>query len=43
MKYAIIFAVAVAFAQYVVVPSFDFSAVAASVEARNAQIEAASK
>lgn len=43
MKYAILLAAAVLFAQYVVVPSFDTSAVADQMSARKQAIEEASK
>jgi len=43
MKFSIIFAVAVAFAQYVIVPNVDVSAVAGQHTAHHAAIEEASK
>lgn len=43
MKYAILFAAVFAFAQYVIVPSIDYSAVAAQQTAHFAAIEEASK
>lgn len=43
MKYAILFAVVVAFAQFVVVPSIDTSAVAGQMSAHHQAIEEASK